>query len=318
MAAKEGEEEGFEPMDMDTVAHQRGQLKMAVCGKVQTGRSALINTLLGRGDIEEHLSPEGQPQGCIGYGTQVEVRESNKRRTRTIDVLLWDTPGLGGAVGDTVTEDSLRQVTEKVKETDVLIYCIDMRVGLEQDDVDGIVQLTEALGEEIWRNAVFVLSYANTIVPPPDSTAEKVPYFQRSLSEWESTIKTTLRNKASVSEEIITDTAIVPIGYRKQPPPDRKDWLTPFWREVFRKMKENSLLEGMDVYNLSIGPAGVNWLHVGVGVAAGTALGAVTGGVGLGIVGALVGAGIGGVGSGSVVALVERLPVGKLVQRMRD
>ncbi len=313
MATMEAEDNG---VNMDSVAHQRGQLKVVVCGKVQTGRSALINSLMGRDDIKENLTPKDQPQGCVAYGTQVEVREGKKRNTKTIDVLLWDTPGLGGAFGN--TEDNLRQVIEKVKATDLLIYCIDMRVRLEQDDVDGIAQLTNSLGEGIWSNAVFVLTYSNAVTPPPQSVAEKIPYFQQSLSEWESTIKSMLRDKISLSEDIITNMAIVPIGYRKQPPPDRKDWLTPFWREVFHKMKENSLLEGLDVYNLSVGRPGVNWIHVGVGVLAGVAVGAVTGGVGLGVVGAFVGGGIGGVGTGATVALVEHLPVVKMFTRMKE
>ncbi len=318
MATMEPEKKGLEPVDMDSVAHQRGQLKMVVCGNIQSGKSSLINSLLGTNAIEEHLSPGGdQLESCVGYGTQVEVREGGRRRVKAVDVLLWDTPGLGTGEG---TEDGLKQVTEKISETDVLVYCLDMRTKLDQDAgaVDGIVQLTKALGEDIWKNAIFVLTYANAVNPPPQSTTEKDPYFQQSLAEWESAIKLTLRSKASVTEEIITDAAIVPIGYRKQPPPDRKDWLTPFWRDVFRKMKENSLLDGMDVYNLTIGPAGINWVHVVVGVVAGTALGAVSGGLGLGVAGALIGGGVGGVGTGTTIALVERLPFGKLLSRMKE
>ena len=41
------EDDDFEKLDMGSVAQQKGQLKVVVCGKVQTGKSSLINSLCG-------------------------------------------------------------------------------------------------------------------------------------------------------------------------------------------------------------------------------------------------------------------------------
>ena len=126
-----------------------------------------------------------------------------------------------------------------------------MRRRLEQDDVDGITQLTSHLGK-VWMTAVFALTYASS------------------------------------------------------------DWLTPFWREAFLKMKDHPLLKGLDYNTLTVGTPRYNWLHIGVGVIAGVAVGAVTGGIGLGVVGAAVGGGLGGVGGGATVAAVKHLSPCKL------
>ena len=297
MARQQGDS-GYEVLNMNAVTNQ---LNVVVGGKVQTGKSSLINSLAGTEVAKEYLSPKDQSSKCNAYGTQVEVYDRQKKKT--INVLLWDSPGLGGAFGN--NEENIHQVVQKVRGTDLLVYCLDMRMRLEQDDVDGIIQLTNHLGKEIWKKAVFALTYANGVNPPPHSTTDRIRFFRQSLSEWESVIKQVLRNKATLSEDEISRVAIVPVGYRNHPPPDRSDWLTPFWRKVFHKAQENFLLEGVDCNNLTIGTPRYNWIHIGIGVIAGVAVGAVSGGIGLGVAGAAVGGGLGGVGGGITVAVVK-------------
>ena len=307
------DDDGFVKLDMDSIAHQEGQLTVVMCGKVQTGKSSLINSLAGAVIAKENLSPINQSLGFSAYGTQVVV--SDGMQQKTIDVLLCDTPGLGAAFGN--SEEVFQQVVEKVKDADLLVYCLDMRMRLEQDDMDGIVKLTSHLGKEIWRNAVFALTYANVVSPPPHSasTADKVQFFQRSLSEWQAVIKQVLKNKTAVSEDVIANVSIVPVGYQKYRPPDSSDWFSSFWKEVFNKAKEKSVFEGIDRNNLTIITTTKSWFHYGVGVLAGVAVGAVTGGIGLGVVGAAVGGGLGGVGGGATVAIAKNLSPCKVYKK---
>jgi len=287
-------------LDIGSVDHQ---LTVVMCGKVQTGKSSLINSLAGTEVAKEKLSPKDQSLEFNVYETQVEV--SYGKQQKTIDVLLWDTPGLGAAFGN--SEAVLQQVVEKVKDADLLVYCLDMRMRLEQEDVDDIVQLTHSCGKDIWKNAVFALTYANVVNPPPHSTADRVQFFQHSLSEWQTVIKQVLQNRAALSDDIITDVSIVPVGYRNYPPPDKSDWFSSFWKEVFQKAKENCVFEGIDRNNLTIITKTNSWFHYGVGVLAGVTVGALTGGIGLGVVGAVVGSGLGGVGGGATVAIAKYL-----------
>ena len=225
LMATQGCDDDFEPIPMGSVPHLKGQLKVVVSGKVQTGKSSLINSLAGTEVAKEKLSPKDQSLEFNIYGTQVEV--SDGKQQKTIDVLLWDTPGLGAAFGNS---EAVLEVVEKVKDADLLVYCLDMRMRLEQDDVDGIVQLTRSLGKEIWMNAVFALTYANVVNPPPHSSADKVQFFHRSLSEWQTVIKEVLQNKAALSDDMITNVSIVPVGYRNNPPPNNSDWFSSLWK----------------------------------------------------------------------------------------
>ena len=306
------EDNDFEHLDMKSVTHQKGQLTVVMCGKVQTGKSSLINSLTGTEVAKENLSPKDQSLEFNVYGTQVEV--SDGKQQKTIDVLLWDTPGLGAAFGNSA--EVLRQVVEKVEDADLLVYCLDMRMRLEQDDVDGIIKLTRSLGKEIWKNAVFALTYANVVNPPPHSSADRVKFFQHSLSEWQTVIKQVLQNRAALSGDMITNVSIVPVGYRNNPPPNKGDWFSSLWKEVFHKAKKNnSVFEGIDRNNLTIITKTDSWFHYGAGVLAGATVGVLTGGIGLGVVGAAVGGGLGGVGGGAVVAIMKHLSPAKLYKK---
>ena len=215
-----------------------------MCGKVHTGKSSLINSLARAKEdqsLEYHLN-------LNVFQTKVTINE------QTFDVLLWDSPGLGGPFGN--NEEILQQVVEMAKSKDLLVYCLDMHRSLEQDDVDGIVQLTRHLGKEIWRNAVFALTYANGVNPPLYSIKGKIQFFQQSLLKWEADIKRVLQSKITLSADEISRVAIVPVGYHNDPPPDRSDWLTPFWRKVLRiKGEQKSLLEGIQ------STVSDNWRH---------------------------------------------------------
>jgi len=78
------------------VANQEGQLKVVMCGKVQTGKSSLINSLAGTEVAKECLLPKDQSIKCNAYGTQVTIHDGQQKKT--INVLLWDSPGLGQGV----------------------------------------------------------------------------------------------------------------------------------------------------------------------------------------------------------------------------
>ena len=79
-------DDDFEQLDMGSVTHQKGQLKVVLSGKVQTGKSSLINSLTGTVVAKENLSPKDQSLEFNVYGTHVEVKDGKQQKT--IDVLL--------------------------------------------------------------------------------------------------------------------------------------------------------------------------------------------------------------------------------------
>ena len=209
-------------------------VSILVAGKVGTGKSSLINSVNG---CDVATEGEAQTTQLKSYPMQVETIANNVRTQ--IRVTFWDSPGIGSLYRD---EDALyTQLAAKYKEADLLFYCLDMRQRLSKDDVNGITRLTEALGPELWKNAVFVLTFANEVKPPPGSYPDQATqHFKDTLHSWKDAIGRLLGERLSVPEEIIRDIAIIPAGYHQQAPPDRRDWFTPFWHEACRRFKESA------------------------------------------------------------------------------
>ena len=229
-------------------------VSILVAGKVGTGKSSLINSVNG---YDVATEGEAQTTQLKSYPMQVETVANNVRTQ--IRVTFWDSPGIGNVYRD---EDALyAQLADKYKEADILFYCLDMRQRLSKDDVNGITRLTEALGPELWKNAIFVLTFANEVKPPPGSYLDQATqHFRDTLQSWREAIGRLLGERLSVPEEIITDVAIIPAGYHQQAPPDRRDWFTPLWREACRRFKESvhHLIYGMNITEIrAVLPSGV-------------------------------------------------------------
>ena len=211
-------------------------VSIVVAGKIGTGKSSLINSING-----SDIATEGEAQTTQlkSYPVQVEmITDDAHAQRKAVDVTFWDSPGIGNIFSDEKAIITL--LAEKCSETDLLLYCLDMRQRLSKDDVKGITQLTEALGPELWKNAVFVLTFSNEVKPPPGSNEDLAKHFKDTFLSWNDAIGRLLKERLSVPEEIIRDIAIVPAGYRQQSPPDRSDWFTPFWREAFPRVKESA------------------------------------------------------------------------------
>jgi len=211
-------------------------VSIVVAGKIGTGKSSLINSING-----SDIATEGEAQSSQlkSYPVQVEMITNDVHaRRKVVGVTFWDSPGIGNIFSD--EKEIITLLAEKCSETDLLLYCLDMRQRLSKDDVKGITQLTEALGPELWKNAAFVLTFSNEVKPPPGSNEDLAKHFKDTFLSWNDAIGQLLRERLSVPEEIIRDISIVPTGYHQKSPPDRSDWFTPFWREAFCKVKESA------------------------------------------------------------------------------
>ena len=214
------------------ISQGEDSLSIIIAGKMGTGKSSLVNGIVGEKVAEEGASAVTVTSEIKPFEAEIKTSEKN------VSVTVWDTPGLGDVFGD--DEQVVSQVAQQCKKTDLLLYCFDIRQRLTKDDVNGITLLTKHLGPELWKNAIFALTFANEVTKPPDSDKEPIELFKEKFTSWQEAITRLLNAKLSIPSEIVDDIAIVPIGYRQRCPPDRSDWFTPFWFEAFRKMRESA------------------------------------------------------------------------------
>ena len=77
-------------------------------------------------------------------------------------------------------------VQDKVRNVDLMLFCINMTSArFRQGDNQNLRIITKAFGESIWKNAIFVLTFANQVKPPPSRNGTPPrEYFEERLQEW--------------------------------------------------------------------------------------------------------------------------------------
>ena len=139
-------------------AKGKDSVEIVLAGKMSTGKSSLINSLVGKQVAVEGHKALSETAKLISYTMQINI--SSEILKNTINVVVCDTPGLGDLFDD---EATAKEIAEKCKETDLLVYCLDIQGRLSVGDATGIKLLTEALGQQMWNHAIFVLTFANTV-----------------------------------------------------------------------------------------------------------------------------------------------------------
>ena len=204
-------------------------LKILITGKTGSGKSSLINGLVGKMVTIEGETLTTTTKHASGYCFCVGG----------ISFLVVDSPGLQDMeLEDTETLDLIkREITSVSDSFDLMIYCIDMTSKrVDASDKQAIVHLTECFGERIWRNAVFVLTFANWVSQPPRHQGTIVNFFTKRLEEFKKILDGILI-KARVSENMVKDVPVIPAGYWEPVEsipnpwqlPDRPDWFNCFW-----------------------------------------------------------------------------------------
>ena len=134
--------------------------------------------------------------------------------------------------------------------SDLVLYCAPMNENrLKQEDIDAICKLTKGLGSDFWKNALFVLTFANRIEPPPVRGEKLTPeqrkrkvldHFKKRLAEWKKNLQEAVI-KAGVDANIAAHIPVVPAGCDNENGlPDRNNWLSPLWYASILRMKKRS------------------------------------------------------------------------------
>ena len=224
-------------------------ISILLTGTTGSGRSTLVNGILGRGFAKEN---EDFWDPCT-----LEVTEY-KRKVGKIDVSVWDTPGLPDGTPD--QEKYLCEMVEKCSHVDITMYCFNSNVtrfdsSTHNPDVMAMINFTKAFGTDFWKNAVIVLTFANLVGQRlsrfyPAQT-EKAEAFNKKIQEWEKLIAELLKNYAGVPSKIVDSIKIIPAGHpSKHQLPDREYWLSTLWFECLNTIASPEAKEALLNINL--------------------------------------------------------------------
>ena len=205
-------------------------------GKTRVGKSALINAIAG-----EKVAREGQ--------STIDITREVGRYDFTVgDVkyVVWEAPGLQDVIeDDSVVITNLKSALQReCDRLDLVIYCTHMnRERFEQSEEIAIRHITEVFTPNIWKNAVFALTFANRVLPPGgnDADEEDVKWFENRILEFKAVTEEALM-KSGVSSDVASEVAVIPAGYhtvseRMKDAREfygRADWIPQFLQECNR------------------------------------------------------------------------------------
>ena len=213
----------------------KDSVEIVLGGKMGTGKSTLVNSIVGKRMAEEGNKALSVTRKIVSYTKAVDIPSELLTNKRTINVVVWDTPGLGDPLGD--DEATAKEIAEKCKEVDLLLYCLDIRGRFANDDATGIKLLTKAVGQQMWKHAIFVLTFANEVEAKDGQDA--ATQLKDNITSWTDAIKDLMKNE-KFPHDIADNISIIPAGYRCYPPPGIDDWFSPFWAASFIKTKPSA------------------------------------------------------------------------------
>ena len=140
-------------------------LGILVAGKMGVGKSALINSIYGGEIAKEGSGAASVTDEIVNFTANIPTpNETNKTKECTLRV--WDSPGFGDIFAKNM-DKIIEELVYVVDKAHVLLFCFDIRGRLSKDDAEGLIEITGRIHPDIWRNAVFALTFGNECKPPP-------------------------------------------------------------------------------------------------------------------------------------------------------
>lgn len=211
-------------------------VSIMITGKTGVGKSTLVNTLVG-----QEVAKEGRDLSHCS--TKVE---SHSKKVEDVDLTVWDSPGLQD---ETQKEaEYLQDIKQNCGDIHLLVYCIRMSEENCRTDIIAMKKLTDTLGQDLWKNAIIVLTFANDVVAKArakhGNDEKKIQkYFKKNLKKWKKEIVAKLQSEVGLPQELAEHVDILPAGYRKNPKLPIKDspyWLTKLWLRALLATKSQA------------------------------------------------------------------------------
>ena len=213
------------------VTLQRGdKLSILVVGKTGSGKSTLVNGLIGQKIAEEAegFSTGGTTVAVIPY--TIGVGE--------VEVTIFDSPGLqDGSKND---YKYLKEMKKKCCNVDLVIFALritDPKFVPGNPDAIAMTKYTESFGVTMWNKSLIVLTHANAVEAMNPKMhgmhpSQKKAFFKKLVDDFKYGIHDTLIRDAHVPRGIAELVKVVPTGLDSiKELVDGTLWFSNFWLE---------------------------------------------------------------------------------------
>ena len=200
-------------LKMNQWIHESRSVNIFVTGKTGTGKSSLVNGIVG-----QQLADEGSTlDPSTATVTKYQCRVGN------VTVNVWDSPGLQD--GTSREAEYIEDIKRSCSDVDLYIYCIRMsetRFVQDNPDIRAMHKLNDTLGMVMWNNTIFVLSFANDVVDTGEEelglTGQDLEkHFSKRLAGWTERLRQTLEQELKIPDDIAQQVRVIPAGYHSSP-----------------------------------------------------------------------------------------------------
>ncbi|KAL5471145.1 hypothetical protein EMCRGX_G029228 [Ephydatia muelleri] len=149
---------------MANVIDRKAEVSIMVCGRSGIGKSTLLNILMGTPGMFVETGPGDDQDDSMDAGTTEII--SLSETIHGIKVTMYDTPGLQSDSSDNYFVDSMDKIMALVKgKIDLVLFCIDGGTARWTHEAETVKTLHSCFGNELWMNAIFVLTKSNIAQP---------------------------------------------------------------------------------------------------------------------------------------------------------
>ena len=202
-----------------------------VIGEIGTGKSTLINNLLGK-----EVAP-------VGHTMELETTTVTTHRAvvEGVSVVVYDTSGLDDVRGRQAEEEHLENVKDLLvrSEVQLVIYCFKMTETRMRRGLIRTFEEYHKIGVP-WEQTIIALTFADM-----DSTDR--------FSRIQQQLKKTLVENVGVAQSIVEKLKICPTA--KDPSealPSGRPWYVPFWLDVVELLVPAALVRFLDIHEGNI------------------------------------------------------------------
>jgi len=202
-------------------------MKILVIGDCGSGKTALVNNLLG-----EEIAQEQAPS----------ILSTFQGVFQGVPVTVHETSGLENpdAEGGTELNEDLRSLLRRGN-VDVIIYCVKATETKMRNSLVNSLQRYTNMGLD-WRKTVIALTFADVLPIPRHVRQERsydpVRYFNARVAEWKQTLAQTLTNRIGVPIGLARELKVAPTtGDPAEELLNHEKWFGQMWSNVLDAIK---------------------------------------------------------------------------------
>lgn len=191
-------------------------------GKMQVGKSSVINSIVGRQVAEIGINIDAETKKVKAYQFEVE----------SIGCKVYDTPGFFDGLNEVDNNEKyIEQIRKHVSEFHCLLFVSRLSDPFSADEVQTIRLISEVFTAEVWKNAVVVFTFADHY---PDHSEYKKRLNLKSN-----------RFKAEVAKYYrgaLGEMPFIGVDNTSLLTPDDETWKDKLITAIFTKVKDNGFI----------------------------------------------------------------------------